>query len=222
MRDRKTLSLEQFHMQLSKRILSSHFIKTMRREEENFSHKCCLWRSDTEHPNSYFDVILPKNYRETRALAISLWYLPENLKFQVLLKLEERNFAHFNQKQMIEIHLLLESQEICEKYLYLTERYTDSEIFGNLLGNDLRDLEKSLKFIFVRQQRARKKVFRRGPKDKGTRRSVSSTIQIRIEEELKDVFVQQQNDLYDHKVILRHKVIKLILQKIGENFSKEE
>ena len=219
MRDRNHLDLLQFNIQLTKTVLRSKLYQDIEKQEEYFSHKSSLWRSDTKTPNSEFRVIIPKDFRLLRALSISIWKFPEKIQVLYRLKLEEQKFSWLNEKQKIELSILLSSEENSVKYLYLTNRYTSSEIFGNLLGNDLNDLKGRIKIIFVRQQRATKKVFRRGPKDKGTRRSDSSVSVIEREIQ-RDVWVKEEYKIIEKRQILLLQTIHRILQVI-EDFSAE-
>jgi hypothetical protein len=218
MRDRNHLTLKQFNIQLTKSILQNSFFKEILKQEEYFSHKSCLWSSDPETPNSYFLIRIPRDFRLLRTLVISHWIFPENIKFLYHLRLEEENYSRFNKKQQLEISILLSSKENCYKYLFLTERYTGNEIFGNILGNDLEDLKKETKILFLPMQRARKKVFRRGPKDRGSRRS-DSTVRIIEEEEKKDVWLREKEiDLRRRRRLLQQTSHRI--QKILENFQK--
>lgn len=220
MRDRN-LTQTKFNIQLSKSCNS--LLPRLESLEEYFSHKSCLRRSDTEnlYSNSVFKVRIPKEYRLLRALSISLWYFPENLHWLYFLELKERTFPWLNRKQRIEISILLDSKETMEKYLFLTERYTSGEIFGNILGNDLRDLQKILNLQLIRQRKAKKKVFRRGPTDKGTRRSDSSD-RIIEEEIKKDKFLQEEYENYLKKEYLlqqtSHRIQKYLRTISEKNF----
>lgn len=218
MRDRNHLTLKQFHIQLTKTILSSSTFKFYLKQEEYFSHKSCLWSSDPEIPNSVFKIGIPRDFRLLRALSISQWYFPKNLHFLYLLRLEEEDFSRFNRKQQIELSILLSSKENCEKYLFLTERYNGNEIFGNILGNDLKDLQGKTKILFIPQSKAKKKIFRRGPKDKGSRRSDSS-VRVIQEEEEKDVWLKEKEKLlYKKKNLLQQTSHRI--QLILENYSE--
>jgi hypothetical protein len=99
--------------------------------------------------------------------------MPEEVFWQVHLDLGEKSFEHFNQKQQLEIKILLESREICSTYLYESKRFTSNQLFGNYLGNDVQELENTLKWTWVSQHKARKKVRRRGYQDKGSRRPLT-------------------------------------------------
>jgi hypothetical protein len=204
MRDRNHLTQTEFNIQLTKSIFQNSYFKIILKQEEYFSHKSSLWSSDPEIPNSSFEVRIPRDFRLLRALSISQWFFPEELHFLYYLRLEEENFNRFNRKQQIELSILLSSKENCLKYLFLTERYSSNEIFGNFLGNDLKDLRGETKILFIPQSKARKKIFRRGPKDKGSRRSDSS-VRIIQEEEEKDIWLKE-------KEILLNKKRKLLLQ----------
>lgn len=217
MRDRNQLNLQQFNIQLSKSIFRNPSYKKILELEEYFSHKSSLWRSDTKTPNSWFDFVLPRSFREIRSLCISSWFFPENI--QILLRLElEKGFSQFNFKQQLEINILISSKENCQKYLYLTQRYTGNEIFGNLLGNDLKDALRNLKLRFRRQTKPKKKVFRRGPKDKGSRRSDSSIL-ILVSEIQKDCWIRENQKEVEKRRLLLFQTKRRILT-ILENWSE--
>ena len=219
MRDRNHLDLLQFNIQLTKTVLRSKLYQDIEKQEEYFSHKSSLWRSDTKTPNSEFRVVLPKDFRLLRALSISLWYFPQNIQTLYRLQLENQTFSWLNEKQKLELSILLSSKENSQKYLYLTQRYTSFEIFGNFLGNDLNDLKRKIKVIFVFQRKAKKKVFRRAPKDKGTRRSDSS-VSIIEKEIQRDVWINEKNIIIEKKNLLLQQTLHRILQ-ILENYSAE-
>lgn len=190
MRDRN-LNLQQFNIQLTRAVQRQKGFKEKTLLcEKYFSQKCCLWRSDPETPNSVFQVFMPKDFRLLRSLAISHWFMPENLYWLYHIELEEQTFSQLNRKQQIELKILLSSRSNCVKYLFMTQRYSANEIFGNLVGNDLNDLSRVLKLKLKKQAKARKKVFRRGPTDQGTRRSDSSSKIIETEC-LKDVWLSE-------------------------------
>jgi len=117
-------------------------------------------------------VRYPTSYRATRTLCILHWWFPEVVFWQVHLDLLEKSYEHFNQKQQLEIKILLESREICSTYLYESKRFTSNELFGNYLGNDVLELS-SLKWKWVLPHKAKTKVRRRGPQDKGSRRPLT-------------------------------------------------
>lgn len=221
MRDRNHLNLQQFNIQLNEKIQRCDSKRILAKLEEHFSHKSCLWRSDTETPNSEVRVFFPKNFRMLRTLCISLWYFPENLSILFRIELEKEKFAWLNEKQKIEISILLNSKETMLKYLFLTNRYTGSEIFGNILGNDFKELLPRLKVKIVRQTRARKKVFRRGPKDKGTRRSSSSAAIIQ-EEAMKDIYLKIEEEKFVNRQLLLQQTILRILKYLEDSQLEEE
>lgn len=220
MRDRNHLDLQQFNIQLAKTIFTSDLYSKILKQEEYFSHKTCLWRSDTKLPNSQFLLSLPRDFRLLRSLSITLWWYPEVMRTLYLIEMREKNFSHLNAKQQMEISIYLSSKENCLKYLYLTQRYSGSELFGNLLGNDLKDLSRVLKIRFRVQVKARRKVFRRGPKDYGSRRS-DSTAQIIEFEEKRDVWLAELEIVRKTKNHLLLQTIHRILL-ILENFSGTE
>jgi hypothetical protein len=82
----------------------------------------------------------------------------------------EMNFHWLNRKQRIILQILLDSELVCVNYFFRTETLTGSEIFGNILGNDLRDCLRNLKIFRKRIKPVVPRVYRRGYRDKGARR----------------------------------------------------
>lgn len=78
------------------------------------------------------------------------------------------NLNHLNRKQILEIRIMFSSKDNMVKYLYLTQRYTSNEIFGNLVKNGVNSV-KNLKII-KRSTKVVKPVRKRGYTDKGSLR----------------------------------------------------
>lgn len=213
MRDRN-LSQRQFNIQLE------NYISPRLQRYENgrnfFSQELSLELRPSES-NSEFRVSFQKDYRSLRTLSIILWYLPERSHFLLRLELEGLSLNWLNWKQQVEIRILLNSKKSMEKYLFLTQRYTGSEIFGNILGNDLRKVSKETKFYKKIQSKAKKKIWRRGPKDKGSRRETSSLII--FEETRKDIFLQIEEEESLKRNLQIRKLVNRILE-ILEDFSE--
>lgn len=111
---------------------------------------------------------LPRNFKETEGLIIVLYYLPETLRWRLWLDLKERSFSNFNEKQKLEIKLMLSSKEEALSFLYLTQRYSSHEIFGNVIKtglNTLRNLQVSRISTVVKTVQRK-----RGYDDKGSLR----------------------------------------------------
>jgi hypothetical protein len=216
MRDRNLLSYQQFNIQLEERILQSFEIYGTRRN--SFSQE----QSFEFRPDSLLEeklVSFPRNFRLLRVLCIILWYFPENLHFLVRIRLEEENFHFLNDKQRIELSILLSSKENMKKFLYLSDSFTGNEIFGNFLGNDLKELSKKFKISSKKNPIPRKKIYRRGPKDYGSRRVVS--LGPNFESDLRsDIFLQQKEELFQRKENLIHKTISRLLIYL-ENYDLE-
>lgn len=214
MRDRN-LSQRQFNIQLEKNI--SNRLQRYENGRNFFSQELSLELRPSES-NSEFIVKFPRDFKSLRILSIILWYLPEVPKFLLLLELENLSLNWLNWKQQTEILILLNSKESMEKYLFLTQRYSGNEIFGNILGNDLRKISKELKFLKKLQTKAKKRIWRRGPKDKGSRRETSSLI---ISEEVrKDIFLQIEQEEFEKKKLHIRKLVNRILKFI-EDFSEK-
>lgn len=114
-----------------------------------------------------FDLILPRKYKEIRGIIIILDKLPEILRYEILLCIEERILS-FDFKKQVELRVLLD-QKTKEKYLYYTQRYTSHEIFGVLIQEAITSLL-SIK-LYKKNKKVKKPQRKRGYDDKGTLRS---------------------------------------------------
>lgn len=164
MRD-KNLNLNKFNIQLEKNVKS----RCKLCDDKFLTRPVFVSPTLPVDPEDVI-ILYPKSYRLLRVLAISQWYFTEMLHWRIFLDLKDMSLSHLNKKQRLELAILLSSKENMEKYLYRTERYSGSEIFGNILGNDLQDLLKELKFLRKTKKHPRKTIRRRGYKDKGSRR----------------------------------------------------
>lgn len=212
MRDRNQLSYQQFNIQLEKAVLRSLF--SVGTERNTFSHELSLeFRPGKLHSGP--KISYPKNFRLLRSLSIILWYFPENLHYLTFLSLENETFEWLNEKQKMEISILLSSKENMQKFLFLTERYSGNEIFGNILGNDLKELSKKFKVKRESYPRPKRKIFRRGPKDKGSRRVTSLGPDYQKDVQ-RDVFLQiEEEKLIRRRKLLQNK-IRYILKFLEE------
>lgn len=212
MRDRN-LPYNQFHIQLENTILRN--FKKFETRRITFSQELSFeFRPCTNHRD--FVINFPRDYRLLRVLSIIQWYLPENLHFLVYIQLKELSLSWLTEKQKMEVTIYLDSQDNCERYLYLTERYTGNEIFGNILGNDLKDLMKRLKITRRYYPKPSEKVYRRGPKDQGSRR-VNSSSSIIQEEIRKDCFILLEEEKRVKKKFLLQSNINKILKILRDS-----
>lgn len=129
----------------------------------------------TLEPNSELVSILPRRFRELRALAILLWYLPEDLRFEIQLKLKQLfpyslDFENNGFQQSLELQILSESKEIMLKYLVFQENFTSRELFGTILREDSLSALKNLRIYWKDPLPAKKKIRRKGYQDQGSRR----------------------------------------------------
>lgn len=195
MRD-KNLNQEQFNIQL---------LKTVKKSLDSLaSQSFAIHVLDNPTLLEDFTIRYPRTFRETRSLCIILWYLPEGLKFRILLDLKDKSFSHFNSKQRMEIQLLLESKEIMQTYLFETKRYSGSQIFGNFLGNDLKELMSTLKFV-QKNYSVRRTQRRRGYQDHGSRRPEDRWL-----ETFDNSFTKEQNRLEKDRYHLDKTISRLI------------
>jgi hypothetical protein len=159
MRD-KNLTLEQFNIQLEKNLTRNTWMRSF---SESLSR---IIPNDSEQIE--VSIKYPRSFKSLRALAIAQWYFPDEIRWQIFLDMEEMTFSQLNLKQVFEIKTLLQSKELMQIYLYQTERLTNREIFGNILGNELKNSLGEIK-IQRKNYRKPKRVQRhRGYRDKGS------------------------------------------------------
>lgn len=208
MRD-KNLNFKQFNIQ---------FEKELQRNLNDFSTKFFA-NNVLDSPTllEEFELILPRTFRLLRCLCIFQWYFPEILHWRILMDLKEKKFAFLNEKQRIEIQLLLESKETMLTYLYETKRYSSHEIFGNILRNDSRELFQILN-LKSRSRKVRKTQRRRGYQDHGSRKPAE-----KWSESYDRTFTERMNEIEArryHLNKLTNRLIK-ILRKIYTAKGKE-
>jgi hypothetical protein len=119
-------------------------------------------------------------------------------------------FTFLNEKQRIEIQLLLDSKKTMLIYLYETNRYSSHEIFGNILRNDCKELFQTLK-LKNRNRKLRKTQRRRGYQDHGSRKPAEKwleTYDISFTERMNEIEARRY-----HLNKLTNRLIK-ILEKI--------
>lgn len=207
MRDRNQLTYQQFNIQLE-RVITSR-LQEFGTRRNYFSQELSFeFRPSVLHEEPR--VLVPRNFRLLQILCIIHWYLPESLQFLVHLELEGESFSWLNRNQQKILHLMLNSKRDMISFLYLTQRFTGNEIFGNLLGNDFRELSRKFKVTWKKYPRPIRKVWRRGPKDKGSRRvnSLGSS----FEDDLRrDVFLKLEEEELTRKKILLQSTINRLL-----------
>lgn len=125
------------------------------------------------HPSpGSFRVILPKKFRELRALLIASWYLPDWLKFEILLSFQERGIFSLDVStkglsRSLELGLLQDSKE--SMLLFLEKGWiTKRVLFGTILQEDLSNAFSSLRIQLQKDKIPKRKVRRKGYQDKGT------------------------------------------------------
>lgn len=204
MRD-KNLNQEQFNIQLERKMFQCKLT------DDRFLRSPVFVTPTRCIDPEWIGISYPRDFRLIRALVISHWYFPEKLFWRIHLDLQDFSFSQLNKKQRLEINLLLSSKENMEKYLYRTERYSASEIFGNILGNDLKDLEKCLKFRRRKFGPVREPIRRRGYKDKGTRKPSHRWLPD------SDFSLTEKQIELEKELLNQHKLVKRILSILENN-----
>lgn len=159
-----TLSPEQFNIQLERKV---SLVLSGSKFRQNASP------GNPQTPmNLNSKITWPRRFKEIRALLIASWYLPEWLKWEVILHFsvdfsysldfDSKGFEH-----SLEIKLLTTSREVMIKYLLEASSLSARDLFGNVLGKDLESALRSIN-ISKSPEKVRRKIRRRGYQDKGT------------------------------------------------------
>lgn len=114
-----------------------------------------------------FRLVLPRKFHSLRGLCTIWDRLPENIRYEVFLLLEEK-IENFDFKKKLELKLLL-SPETRYSYLHRTKKYSSHEIFGNLIQESIKALSE-IKILKI-SNKVKKPQRKRGYDDKGTLRS---------------------------------------------------
>lgn len=155
-------SLDQFNIQLMKR--STQALREIKLSSEPVSD------TPTLLDDSQWTIFYPRDFRLLRSLCIIHWSIPnEFLKWRIHMDLEQMSFSWLNENQKIVLHVLLESYKTCLGYLFLTKEVSRRELFGNILGNDIKELSRRLVLKRKLNRPPIKRVWRRGYRDKGSR-----------------------------------------------------
>lgn len=169
-------------------------------------------------PFEEFDLVLPKKYRELRALAVSSWFAPEWLQWEIRLRLENFVFSlDFNNKGLIhslELRLLVSSKE--NAMLWLRENYSSSVIFGTILFDDLQRAFSNTRCIIRGKGPVRRIQRKRGYRDKGTWRPPHRWI------ERDDISFRSQQMLIEKKRLYITLVTQISLHRLRLLTTKEE
>lgn len=200
MRD-KNLTQPQFDIQLENlvtRITSEWFLTRAVLDIPNF-----------QNPDEVA-ILYPRDFVGLRSLSIACWYLPDKLKWRIFLDLREMSFSWLNWKQRIEILLNLERASVMRQYLYWTDRYTSRELFGNILGQQLKETLSRLRIKVRKLPKPRKRQRKRGYQDHGSRRPPHKWLP-KFDSELTEIHLEQ-----DRKLALQSKVIQTIVTSLEE------
>lgn len=203
-----TISLKDLDIQLRRNVL--HLLSRCNRFHQN----PCL---DNSHPgsNSELLIVLPRKFRELRALSIIQWYFPEDLRILIQTEILESKFYNldFENKgleQSLEILCLSTSKEVMLRYLIFQQDFSIRELFGTILRDDSINAHKHLRIYWKEQSKARRKIRRKGYRDHGSRKPDHKWT-----EKFDYSFTENQNTKEEKEdSILEH--YTLLLEKLGE------
>jgi hypothetical protein len=155
---------------LSYLVFEQQFDKESKRRFQSSKSKIKILRDaviDSPTFLSDFEVVLPSDYRRIRGLCLYWERLPEILRYEVFLLLENR-IKYFDTKKQKELIFLMNLK--CRNiFLFKSQRFTSHQIFGNFLQDGVEaliqlKLRKKSTTINLPQRK-------RGYDDKGTLRS---------------------------------------------------
>jgi len=151
----------------------------------------------------------PRKYRDLMGLVAVHWYLPDNLKWEIHLGIWSMTLSHFNEKQKVELNLMIQSKEMTLKYLYLTRKYSSNEIFGNILGTGLKVLKDLT--ILPCCTKVQKAIRKRGYDDKGSLRPEVKWLPTH------DYYFTLEQNEKEKNITKRNKLIDRLTKIINEN-----
>lgn len=160
-----------------------------------------------------FYIVFPRKLYEIRGLCLIVHYLPDYLRYRILLDLEEK-IVHFSLKEQLELKILLSSRENALFYLFETKKYTSHEIFGNIINNGLRALSnikfyrKSTKIVWPQ--------WKRGYDDKGSLRSIDRWLP------QYDYTLTEKQNKYEKEKYLHQKSLNFIIYFIEKKIIEKK
>jgi hypothetical protein len=200
---RLTISTKEFYSLVEKEVG-----RTFVRKGQRFHQNPCLC-PPTLGPNSELRIVLPRKFRELRALLVASWFLPMDLGLLILGEIDPKKpMLNYNEEQQLEIAILSYSKNICLSYLFLSE-IDSREFFGSILRSDLESAFKSLRIYWKVPSKARRKVRRKGYRDHGSRKPAD-----RWTESFDYSFTERQN--------LKEKQLELFLATLSDRIRELE
>lgn len=118
---------------------------------------------------SDYDIIIRNNKLiSLRGLAVLSYYVPETLGWKIR-EILENKLKKLNSKDQLRLSSLLISRECALVFLYETQEFSSHEIFGNLLREGLKELQRIK--IYRPTYKVKRPQRKRGYDDKGSLRS---------------------------------------------------
>lgn len=113
-------------------------------------------------------ILRDRSFTSLVILSIFSWYIPE--EFGILLRMDIQEKVK-NNEDLGFVELLLISKAHCLNFLLDTKLWHTRDFFGNILcEKNIKKALDSVKFRFRKKKKPTKLVYRRGYKDKGSRR----------------------------------------------------
>jgi hypothetical protein len=147
--------------------------------DEQISRKVNLqWQSAQNaspcklHPptNLNYRILLPRKFRLLRALGVACWYLPDWLKWEIILQIGEKPYSldFANKGLSTSVELLVFSLSKEKMVSYCSNLINPRKLFGTILQEDLKNALKEIRIIPTEVGPVVRPVRRKGYKDKGT------------------------------------------------------
>lgn len=192
--------------------LSSEVRRTVLRQWDSYQKACPRKLHPPMDPSVEVQVVLPKSHRGLRALGIACWFLPNWLKWEIILQLSQKpyslDFANRGLEISLELRCLAESQEIM--LLYCSCFYNPRELFGTFLQEDLLSALREIRVKVVQQGSVRRPIRRKGYKDKGSWRMPHRWM------EKFDFSLTEQQNFKEFKSRIFELFTNLLLSKLGK------
>lgn len=190
--------------------LSSEVSRIVSKRWESYQNACPRKLHPPE--KGEYRIILPRDRRSLRALGIACWYLPDWLKWEIILQISEKpyslDFPNRGLEISLELRCLVESK--FKMLSYLSTLINPRRLFGTILQEDLSKALKNIRILRSQNGPVLKPIRRKGYKDKGTWRPPHRW------KERYDFSLTEKQNLKEFKLRLFNILTLIFLSKLGE------
>lgn len=169
---------------------------------------------------SDYDIIIRNNKLiSLRGLAVLSYYVPETLGWKIR-EILENKLKKLNSKDQLRLSSLLINRECALVFLYETQEFSSHEIFGNLLREGLKELNRIK--IYRPIHKVKRPQRKRGYDDKGSLRSSDRWLPSEDYEltELQ-IVIEKKSDLHNRTKLKIESYLRKKVNYYLENSTKE-